>query len=365
MIEFVSSDDQREVVDVVLKACRGRGADAPALLDDLHAHGLLDFESFGESDDFPADIWASVIYATALDAARGGEIPPVPLYLLPLLHAWQSPACQELSREFAAGQFFGAAAPRIGARNVSASRSSDGELVCSGTIRSWLPATGAARVVLPVSVVDDARTCLVSIALDDPAIRVLPDARPGVRDGCWREIHLDAARVPQRNVLGTIDAASSGGANADALAAAVLGAAVALTAAHRAVLEKTIQHTMTRIQFGHALAEFQSVQHDLAQLDLEHDMSVLTVQALASAVRDHQPGARELASIAKSISGTHALTATEKAIQLHGGIGFTAEAGLHHHLLAVRDCNAMLGSPAWHQSWLGAKLVGQPAGATA
>lgn len=90
-------------------------------------------------------------------------------------------------------------------------------------------------------------------------------------------------------------------------------------------LELTVEHTTARKQFGRVLAEFQALKHAMADMyvlvEAMRSMSAAAVTAVASGA----PDAAELAAAAHVYCSEGYVTVTGQAIQLHGGIGITAE----------------------------------------
>jgi acyl-CoA dehydrogenase len=93
-------------------------------------------------------------------------------------------------------------------------------------------------------------------------------------------------------------------------------------------LERTTQHASTRKQFGRALADFQAVQQQLAELAAHTAAAACAVHAACAAASVGE-AAFQIAA-AKLRSNLAIGTATAIAHQVHGAIGMTAEYPLHH-----------------------------------
>ena len=136
-------------------------------------------------------------------------------------------------------------------------------------------------------------------------------------------------------------------AELDAQAAAVLWrdldlllAATAHGAADGA-LQAAIAHTGTRVQFGAPLSARQAVRHWLARMKLFHEASAA---AIGRALRRDEWGRTRDTRSALSLNLQHAAFIIEKAMHLHGGMGFTWELPLHRALREVRALDAAFGS---------------------
>ncbi|CAM4027489.1 acyl-CoA dehydrogenase family protein [Kibdelosporangium persicum] len=108
----------------------------------------------------------------------------------------------------------------------------------------------------------------------------------------------------------------------------VLAAAEALGVGRRA-LEDGIAHASTREQFGRVIGTYQAVSHQLvdAYADLELARSLTYWAAWALAEGDEQ--ADVAVAAAKTAATEAAVTACERSIQVHGGVGMTWEHILH------------------------------------
>jgi alkylation response protein AidB-like acyl-CoA dehydrogenase len=109
----------------------------------------------------------------------------------------------------------------------------------------------------------------------------------------------------------------------------VLVVATAVGAASMA-LERTVDYAKNREAFGRTIGHFQAVKHRLANMHVDLE---LARTAVLWAAQDASAGARPLHSAITRAQGIAA-----GAIQLHGGNGFTWDAGVHRymrHVLAV------------------------------
>ena len=119
-----------------------------------------------------------------------------------------------------------------------------------------------------------------------------------------------------------------------------------------AMLAATVSYAGQRYQFGRPIGSFQAVKHACADMLVQVSMTRELVSEAAAAVADGAPGAAAAVSMAKSYASTAAVAVTGKAIQLHGGIGYTWEAGLHAFLKRALLNRALFGSPAAHRQRL-------------
>ncbi|MFW0783195.1 acyl-CoA dehydrogenase family protein [Gordonia sp. CPCC 206044] len=130
--------------------------------------------------------------------------------------------------------------------------------------------------------------------------------------------------------------------------------AEALGAMERA-LELTVEYLKTRKQFGVTLSTFQTLTQRAAdmyvQLELARSMSLYATTSLADGVCDPV-----VASRAKLQITTSARLIGQEAVQMHGGIGMTAEYPVGHYLSRLTAIGHTLGGTQDHLSSLAGKV---------
>lgn len=106
----------------------------------------------------------------------------------------------------------------------------------------------------------------------------------------------------------------------------------------RSMLRLARQHALDRVQFGKPVASFQAVRHRLA----ETLVAIEGAEATLSLPSRDNPDLTSL--LAKAAAGKAALTAAKHCQQVLGGIGFTEEHELQHHVKRVLVLDGLLGS---------------------
>lgn len=165
------------------------------------------------------------------------------------------------------------------------------------------------------------------------------------------QIWLDVRGCP---VLAQLDAASTEALWRDG---ALLMAATVHGAADGA-LSAAATHTATRVQFGRPLSAKQAVRHWLSRMKLYHEAGGT---AIARALERNEWDEARDPRPALALNLQYAIFIVEKAIHLHGGMGFTWEVPLHRALREVRKIDAAWGSGALAQN-VGQQFI-QTAGA--
>lgn len=116
-----------------------------------------------------------------------------------------------------------------------------------------------------------------------------------------------------------------------------------VTGLAEAALETTAAYLETRTQFGRPLSAKQAVRHSLARMKLLVEKNKA---ALARALAADEFGAARDARAAFVTAAADAGFVLERAIHLHGAMGFTWEVPLHRALRAVRKIDAAFDTPA-------------------
>ncbi|WP_438943970.1 acyl-CoA dehydrogenase family protein [Nocardia blacklockiae] len=119
-----------------------------------------------------------------------------------------------------------------------------------------------------------------------------------------------------------------------------------------AMLDATVEYVRVREQFGRPVGSFQAVQHACADMLVRLSVARQLVAAAVRAQVDRTPDAGPAASMAKAYTTAAAVDIAGKAMQLHGGIGYTWESGLHVYLKRATLNRSLFGNPAWHRAEL-------------
>jgi alkylation response protein AidB-like acyl-CoA dehydrogenase len=122
-----------------------------------------------------------------------------------------------------------------------------------------------------------------------------------------------------------------------------------------AMLDATVAYARVREQFGRPIGSFQAVKHACADMLVAVTVSRELVCAAVADITAGAPDAAVTASMAKAYACGAAVDVAGKAMQLHGGIGYTWESGIHVYLKRAALNRALFGSPAAHRQRLAAR----------
>jgi alkylation response protein AidB-like acyl-CoA dehydrogenase len=99
----------------------------------------------------------------------------------------------------------------------------------------------------------------------------------------------------------------------------------------RAAFEAARKYAKERVQFDKPIAEFQAIQHMLADMATELDAARLLVWR-AALMQDKQQRTTKESSIAKYYAARATMRACTNAIQIHGGYGYSREFEVERYL---------------------------------
>ncbi|MEX2333201.1 MAG: acyl-CoA dehydrogenase [Pseudohongiella sp.] len=157
------------------------------------------------------------------------------------------------------------------------------------------------------------------------------------------EIHLQDVKVADDALLGTEGKALA------ALEAVVDRAALAVSAeavgALASLLQKTVEYTKTRKQFGVAIGTFQALQHRMAEMFVECELA-RSIVIMAAMKLDSAASATDKARMvaaAKSRVGRAMRKVGQEAVQIHGGIAITDELDVGHFFKRVTTIEHQFG----------------------
>ncbi|WP_288130417.1 acyl-CoA dehydrogenase [Microbulbifer sp.] len=160
------------------------------------------------------------------------------------------------------------------------------------------------------------------------------------------EIKFNRVRVPRANLLGT---------EGDALATiekvidrATLAVCAEAVGAMESALEKTLEYTRTRKQFGVSLSSFQALQHRMADMFIECQQARSILMMAAMQLDENEGCAPRAVSAAKSRIGKAARKVGQEAVQIHGGIGVTDELDVAHLFKRLTSIQYLFGSTDYH-----------------
>jgi alkylation response protein AidB-like acyl-CoA dehydrogenase len=221
---------------------------------------------------------------------------------------------------------------------TTAVRDGDG-WVLNGS-KNFITNASVARVAVLMAVTDRSKRnhgiSAFIVELDNPGIRVgKKENKLGMRASDTCTLVMEDCRVPLGNLLGEegsgwVDSMKVLDGGRISIAALSVGLA-------RGAYEAALAYSKQRHQFGKALSEFEAIQFYLAEMATDIDAARLLTER-AAAAKDAGATVTKLSAQAKLYASEAAVRATDRAIQIHGGYGFTKDYPVEKYYRDVRLC---------------------------
>ncbi len=170
-------------------------------------------------------------------------------------------------------------------------------------------------------------------------------------------VTFDQVNVPADSLLASGDQARA--ALEYALAVATTGLVAEMTGGMQRLLEITVEYAKTRKQFGEPIGKFQAVQHQCADMLLYTESSRSAAYYAAWALQEGVPEAAAAISIAKAYASDAYREVGNRAIQVHGGMGFTWENDAHLYYRRAKASELAFGDANWHREQIASRVVTQ------
>lgn len=181
----------------------------------------------------------------------------------------------------------------------------------------------------------------------------------GMRASDTAELHLAGVEVPDDHRLGAVDEGFLDTLRILDRGRVTIGAlAVGL---HRGALEAARAYALERRAFGKAIAEHQAIQFMLADMATELSAAWLLVQRAAALCDAGRPFGPEAAQ-AKLFASEAAMRATGKAIQIHGGYGYTRDFPVERAFRDAKLCEIGEGTSEVQRMVISRAVLGEAAG---
>ena len=176
----------------------------------------------------------------------------------------------------------------------------------------------------------------------------------GMRSSDTAELHFDNVEIPDSQRLGevghgfldTMKILDGGRITIGALAVG-LG---------RGAIEESVKYAKDRQAFGSPIGDFQAIRWMLADMQTELDAARLLVFRSAYLADAGKPYTRE-ASMGKLFASEVATRACNKAVQIHGGYGYTREFPVERYLRDAKLCEIGEGTSEIQRSIIARELL--------
>jgi alkylation response protein AidB-like acyl-CoA dehydrogenase len=239
---------------------------------------------------------------------------------------------QKYLKRLATGEILGAFAltePNAGSDPVRQSTKAlfDGDsYILNGTKRFTTTAKNAGLIIVTAKTDEEARHKGISAFLVEqgtPGLTVGPlEDKMGLRASDTADLIFEDCRIPAENRLGN---------EGDGFLIAMtgldggrIGIAAQSVGVAQAAFDAAVQYAQEREQFGRSISKFQGLRWIVADMATEIEAARLMMLSAAE-MKDHGENFTLQASMAKLYASEMVNRITAKAVQLHGGYGFTKE----------------------------------------
>ena len=113
--------------------------------------------------------------------------------------------------------------------------------------------------------------------------------------------------------------------------------------------EDALAYVQMRMQFGRALASFQTMKHKAADMLVDVELAKSAAYYAAAALDESDPEVPMLASLAKASASEAYLQTAIHAVQMHGGIGFTWDNDTHLWFKRAKSSEILFGDANQHR----------------
>lgn len=144
----------------------------------------------------------------------------------------------------------------------------------------------------------------------------------GIRGSATCELIFENCRIPKSNLLGKLGGGF--GVAMKTLDGGRIGIAAQALGIAQGAMDETVKYTKERKQFGKSISAFQNTQFQMADLETKVQAARLLVRSAAFKKDAKVPYSTD-AAMAKLFAAETAMEVTTKAVQFHGGYGYTRE----------------------------------------
>jgi len=236
----------------------------------------------------------------------------------------------------------------------------DGETWVLNGSKNFITNASVGRVAVLMAVTDRSKgnkgISAFIVELDNPGIRVgKKENKLGMRASDTCTLVMEDCRVPAANLLGSlgsgwVDSMKILDGGRISIAALSVGLA-------RGAYEAALAYSRERKQFGKAISEFQAIQFYLAEMATEIDAARLLTER-AAAAKDAKEPVTKLSAMAKLYASEIAVRATDRAIQIYGGYGFTKDFPVEKYYRDVKLCTIGEGTSEIQKLVIAKQLLG-------
>lgn len=148
------------------------------------------------------------------------------------------------------------------------------------------------------------------------------EEKMGLHGSPTAEIVFEDCIIPKENLLGKLGKGFNIAMNT--LDGGRIGIAAQALGILEGAMRETIEFTKSRVQFGRPISKFQNTQFLIADMEVAANAARLLTYSAASAKSEGKRFTKD-AAMAKLFASEAAMQYTTKAVQMHGGYGYTRD----------------------------------------
>jgi alkylation response protein AidB-like acyl-CoA dehydrogenase len=346
-VNYFLTDDQKMIKDLAAQVAREKIAPIAAELDESGEFPWEVVQTLAKADLFrvfiPTEydglgggIFEMSLVVEELSRACGGislSYAASGLGTIPIILFGTDEQKRKYLPRLAAGEIlaaFGLTESGAGsdAAGVKTTAKPDGDSYVLNGTKQWITNGGEATIYTVIALTDPARGVRGSSAIlvekGHPGFEFgKKENKMGIRASATRELIFQDCRVPKTDILGkegmgflvamrTLDQSRPG------VAAQALGIA-------QGALDKAIEYSRERHQFGKPISSFQGLQFMLADMATQVEAARALTYAAARAIDAGEKDVSRISAMAKVFASDTAMKVTVDAVQVFGGYGYMKE----------------------------------------
>ena len=204
--------------------------------------------------------------------------------------------------------------------------------VINGT-KAWVTNGAEADVMVLIAATDPSKghhgISAFIIDMDNPGVKIAKlEHKLGIKATSTAQIYFEDCKVPKSAMIGH---------EGDGFKVAMttldggrIGVATQAVGIARAAFEEAVKYSKERQAFGRTISSFQGLQFMMADMATRLEASrLLTLQA--AVMKDKHMNYSKESAMAKLYAAETAMWVTTKAIQIHGGYGYTVDYPVERH----------------------------------
>ncbi|XP_033304301.1 very long-chain specific acyl-CoA dehydrogenase, mitochondrial [Bombus bifarius] len=161
-----------------------------------------------------------------------------------------------------------------------------------------------------------------------------PEKKMGIKCSNTAEVNFENVKIPAENVIRSEGQGFSVAMNV--LNNGRFGMAAALSGTMRYCIKKAVEHATQRVQFGHTIDYYGSIQEKLGHMAMLHYVAESLAYSIAGNMDNGSQDYYLEAAISKCFASEAAWWVCDEAIQILGGMGYMKDTGLERVLRDLR-----------------------------